>query len=59
MFKRLFKWISNRRKWNRTRKLSDYRATALAVKLTITGALTSCNRGVTIAPLKKKGEFTC
>lgn len=54
MFKRLFKWISNRRKWNRTRKQSDYRATALAVKLSLTGALTSCTRGVTIIPYKRR-----
>ncbi|NVO00930.1 MAG: hypothetical protein HXX17_16565 [Geobacteraceae bacterium] len=55
MLKRIIKWLENRR----SRKQADYRATALAVKLVITGALTSSNRGVTIVPLKRKGEFTC
>ena len=54
MLKRFFKWMSNRHKWQRSQKQSDYRATALAVKLTITGALTSCNRGVSILPLKRR-----
>jgi len=53
MFKRFFKWMRNRNKWNRSRHISDYRATALAVKLTITGALTSCNRGVSIIPRER------
>jgi len=53
MLKRFFKYLRNRQKWQRTRKMSDYRATALAVKLTITGALTSCNRGVSIVSLKR------
>lgn len=55
MLKRIIKWMENRRR----RQISEYRATALAVKLTITGALTPCTRGVTIVPLKRKGEFTC
>lgn len=54
MLKRFFKYLANRRKWNRTRKQSDYRATALAVKLTITGALTNGTRGVSIVSLKRR-----
>lgn len=54
MLRRIFRWINNYRKWNRSRKQSDYRATALAVKLSITGALTPCNRGVTIVPLRRR-----
>jgi hypothetical protein len=40
MFKRIFKWVTCCRKFRRTRKLSDYRATSLAVKLTCSGSLT-------------------
>jgi len=39
MFKRIFKWVSNRNKWRRTKKISDHRATALAVRLAVSGAL--------------------
>lgn len=49
MLKRIIKWLKNRR----SRKQADYRATALAVKLVITGALTSCNRGVSVLPIDK------
>jgi hypothetical protein len=40
--KRVFKWASLDNRWRmqrHSRKLSDYRATSLAVRLTITGAL--------------------
>jgi len=37
--KRIFKWVSCR-KYRQSRKLSDYRATNLAVKLTLSGSLT-------------------
>lgn len=50
MLKQIIKWIENRRR----RQISEYRATALAVKLTITGALTSCNRGVSVLPIDKR-----
>jgi hypothetical protein len=39
MFKRIFKWVSSCHKYRRSRKLSDHRATNLAVRLTITGSL--------------------
>lgn len=39
MFKRILKWVKNREKWNRTRKISDYRAASIAVKLTLSGSL--------------------
>lgn len=39
MFKRIFKWASTRDKWQRTRRISDYRATALAVRLACNGCL--------------------
>lgn len=40
--KRIFKWASLRRKYQKARKLSDHRATNLAVKLTLNGSLTPC-----------------
>lgn len=52
MLKRIIKWLENRR----SRKQADYRATALAVKLVITGALTSCNRGVAVLPIDKRRQ---
>ncbi|MDA8428161.1 MAG: hypothetical protein M0T70_02790 [Geobacteraceae bacterium] len=39
MIKLIIKWLSNRNKWEQTRKRSDYRATALAVKLVCSGAM--------------------
>lgn len=39
MFKRIFRWASNRKKWQRTQKISDYRATSMAVHLVLSGAL--------------------
>ena len=48
MLKRFFKYLRNRRNWNRTWKIRDYRQTSLAVKLVITGALIPCSRGVSI-----------
>ena len=39
MLKRIMKWVSLR-KFRHSRKLSDHRATSLAVKLTISGSLT-------------------
>lgn len=53
MLKRFFKYLRNYRKWNRSRKQSDYRATALAVQMVITGALTPCSRGVSIISKNK------
>lgn len=44
LFKRLSKWMRNYCKWHRSRKISDYRATATAVKMVITGALTPSTR---------------
>ena len=38
MLKRFFKWI-NRRSYTHSRKLSDYRATSMAVKLALGGSL--------------------
>lgn len=46
--RRLFKRLKKQREWNKRRRLSDYRATALAVKLALTGSLQSCRRGVSI-----------
>jgi hypothetical protein len=36
--KRIFKWAANQ-KYRQPRRLSDYRATNLAVKLTLSGSL--------------------
>lgn len=46
--KRVFKRLKKQREWNKRRRISDYRATALAVKLSLTGSLQSCGRGVSI-----------
>lgn len=48
MFKRLLKWVRNHNR----RRLSDYRATSLAVRLVCTGALTPSRRVNTIARFK-------
>lgn len=50
MLKQIIKYLENRR----SRKQADYRATALAVKLVITGALTNSNRGVSVLPIDKR-----
>lgn len=47
MFKRIFKWINRRRQ---SRRLSDYRATSLAVRLVLTGSLVPSRRYVCITP---------
>jgi hypothetical protein len=46
--KRLFRRMKKNREWNKRRRLSDHRATSLAVRLTLTGALKSCTRGVRV-----------
>lgn len=51
---RYIKQLRADRAWEKRRHQSSYRATALAVQLVITGALTSCNRGVSIIPLKRR-----
>jgi hypothetical protein len=38
MFKRIFAWVRCQ-KYRESRRISDHRATSLAVKLTLTGAL--------------------
>lgn len=37
--KRLFKRLKKNREWNKRRRISDHRATNMAVRLTLTGAL--------------------
>jgi len=39
MFKRIFKWIKCQ-KYREYRRISDHRATSLAVQLTLSGSLT-------------------
>ena len=46
--KRLFRRMKKNHEWHKQRRLSDHRATSLAVRLTLTGALKSCNRGVRV-----------
>jgi hypothetical protein len=46
--KRLWRRMKKDREWNKRRRLSDHRATSLAVRLTLTGALKSCTRGVRV-----------
>lgn len=53
---RYLKRLNDTRKREKARHISDYRATALAVKLVLSGALTSCNRGVSIVSLKQSRQ---
>ena len=46
--KRLWRRMKKDREWNKRRRLSDHRSTSLAVRLTLTGALKSCTRGVRV-----------
>ena len=46
--KRIFRRIKKNHEWQKQRRLSDHRATSLAVKLALSGSLQSCRRGVTV-----------
>jgi hypothetical protein len=46
--KRIFKRLQKTHEWNKQRRLSDHRASSLAVKLALSGALKTSRRGVTV-----------
>ena len=46
--KRLFKRLQKNHEWNKQRRLSDHRATSLAVKLALNGEIKTSRRGVTV-----------
>lgn len=46
--KRIFRRLQKTREWNKRRRISDYRATSLAVRLVLSGSLTPATRGVRV-----------
>lgn len=44
--KRIFRRLQKTREWNKRKRISDYRATSLAVRLVLSGSLTPISRGV-------------
>lgn len=52
--KRIFRRLKKTREWQKQRRLSDHRATSLAVKLALSGSLQSCRRGVTVLGMVRK-----
>lgn len=47
-FRRIFKRLKKNHEWNKRRRISDYRATSLAVRLVLSGSLTPATRGVSM-----------
>jgi hypothetical protein len=48
MFKRIFKRLRRQKYLNDHRRISDFRATGMAVRLVLSGALKTSTRGVSI-----------
>ncbi len=46
--KRYFKRLKKEAEFRKRRKISDYRATSMAVRLVLSGALIPCRRGVSM-----------
>lgn len=46
--KRIFRRLQKNHEWNKRRRISDYRATSLAVRLVLSGSLTPATRGVSM-----------